>query len=66
MSGSIIALPSSSALSPSLTSSYDAEAAKDTTLEVVLGRLSTRHKAEMDTLLTLNFQLFDDVPLLSA
>jgi transposase len=35
-------------------------------IEDCLGRLSTRYKAEMDTLLTLNFQLFDDVPLLSA
>jgi transposase len=35
-------------------------------IEGCLSRLSTRYRAEMDTLLTLNFQLFDDVPLLSA
>jgi transposase len=35
-------------------------------IEGCLSRLSSRYKAEMDTLLTLNFQLFDDVPLLSA
>lgn len=35
-------------------------------IEDCLAGLSTRYKAEMDSLLTLNFQLFDDVPLLSA
>ena len=35
-------------------------------IEDCLARLSSRYKAEMDTLLTLNFQLFDDTPLLSA
>lgn len=31
-----------------------------------LDNLSTQHKAQMETLLTLNFQLFDDVPVLAA
>ena len=31
-----------------------------------LDQLPSKHKAEMDTLLTLNFQLFDDVPMLPA
>jgi len=35
-------------------------------IEDCLARLAGRYKAEMDTLLTLNFQLFDDTPLLSA
>jgi transposase len=30
-----------------------------------LDQLPTKHKSKMDTLLTLNFQLFDDVPLLT-
>ena len=35
-------------------------------IEDCLGHLTTRHKAQMDTLLTLNFHLFEDEPLLSA
>lgn len=35
-------------------------------IENCLGHLTTRHKAQMDTLLSLNFQLFEDEPLLSA
>jgi transposase len=35
-------------------------------IEDCLRRLPSRYKADMDSLLTLNFQLFDDVPLLSA
>jgi hypothetical protein len=35
-------------------------------IEDCLGQLTTRHKAQMDTLLTLNFQLFEHEPLLSA
>jgi transposase len=31
-----------------------------------LANLHTKHKAKMDTLLTLNFQTFDDVPILTA
>jgi transposase len=31
-----------------------------------LSKLSTMHKAQMDTLLTLEFQTFEDVPVLSA
>jgi transposase len=31
-----------------------------------LDQLPTKHKAQMDTLLTLDFQLFDDVPMLPA
>jgi transposase len=31
-----------------------------------LNNLPTKHKAKMDTLLTLNFQTFDDVPVLAA
>ena len=31
-----------------------------------LDQLPTKHKSKMDTLLTLNFQLFDDVPMLPA
>jgi len=31
-----------------------------------LSKLSTTHKAQMDTLLTLEFQTFEDVPVLSA
>jgi transposase len=31
-----------------------------------LDGLPTKHKSKMDALLTLNFQLFDDVPMLSA
>jgi transposase len=31
-----------------------------------LDNLSTKHKHQMDTLLTLNFQLFDDEPVLAA
>ena len=31
-----------------------------------LNQLSTTHKAEMDTLLTLEFQTFEDVPVLTA
>ena len=31
-----------------------------------LGGLHTKHKGQMDTLLTLKFQLFDDVPVLAA
>jgi transposase len=31
-----------------------------------LNKLSTTHKAQMDTLLTLEFQTFEDVPVLSA
>ena len=35
-------------------------------IEDCLGHLTTRYKAQMDTLLTLNFQLFENEPLLSA
>jgi transposase len=35
-------------------------------IEKCLGGLTTRYKQEMDTLLTLNFQLFEYEPLLSA
>jgi len=45
---------------------FDSYEAFGEAIEGCLGRLSTRHKAEMDSLLTLNFQLFDTVPLLSA
>jgi hypothetical protein len=31
-----------------------------------LDNLFTTHKQQMDTLLTLNFQLFDEVPVLSV
>ena len=31
-----------------------------------LDQLPTKHKSEMDTLLTLKFQLFDEVPMLPA
>ena len=31
-----------------------------------LAKLHTKHKAKMDTLLTLNFQTFDDVPILTV
>lgn len=45
---------------------FDTYEAFGEAIEGCLTGLSTRYKAEMDTLLTLNFQLFDDVPLLSA
>jgi transposase len=45
---------------------FDTYEAFGEAIEDCLGKLSTRYKAEMDTLLTLNFQLFEDVPLLSA
>lgn len=35
-------------------------------IETCLGNLSTTHKAEIRTLITLNFQTFEDVPLLPA
>jgi transposase len=45
---------------------FDSYEAFGEAIEDCLGKVSTRYRAEMDTLLTLNFQLFDDVPLLSA
>lgn len=42
---------------------YDAFTAA---IDGCLDNLDSKHKQEMDTLLTLNFQLFDDVPVLSA
>jgi transposase len=35
-------------------------------IDTCLNELPTRHKAQMDTLLTLNFQTFEDVPVLAA
>ena len=40
---------------------YDAFTAA---IDGCLDQLPTKHKSKMDTLLTLNFQLFDDVPML--
>jgi hypothetical protein len=37
-----------------------------TAIDDCLSKLSTAHKAHMDTLLTLEFQTFDDAPVLSA
>lgn len=36
------------------------------TIDACLAQMATTHKQQMDTLLTLNFQLFDDVPVLAA
>ena len=35
-------------------------------IDACLNNLHTRHKAKMDTLLTLNFQTFEDEPILAA
>jgi transposase len=35
-------------------------------IDACLDGLATKHKQQMDTLLTLNFQLFDDMPVLAA
>lgn len=46
--------------------SLDTDDAFTHPIDGCLGQLPTKHKSKMDTLLTLDFQLFDDVPMLPA
>ena len=46
--------------------SLDTYEAFTSAIDGCLDQLPTKHKSKMDTLLTLNFQLFDDVPMLPA
>jgi transposase len=46
--------------------SLDTYEAFTSAIDGCLDQLPTKHKSRMDTLLTLNFQLFDDVPMLPA
>jgi len=46
--------------------SLDTYEAFTSAIDGCLDQLPTKHESEMDTLLTLDFQLFDDVPMLPA